>query len=131
MEISCELFSYAINLAFAVAIVQNTSLAVFDARADLAATRQESIHGDRLMSGRLVDDGCFVSGLMNRDDSVNSVSVDNLLLNDWLSDVVNVMLNIFVNALAEVNNSAFLGSVLFRVLVLRSETLEKTTVFLG
>lgn len=83
------------------------------------------------MSGALVDDRSFVSDVVNRDDSVNAFTLNNLLLNDWLSNVMDMMVNILVNFFAEVDNSAFLAAVDFSVLVLSSKTLEKRAVFSG
>jgi len=44
-----------------------------------------------------VDDRGFVGGVVNRDDSVNAVTVNNFLFNDWLGNVVDVVVNVLVN----------------------------------
>jgi len=81
---------------------------------------QESVHGNWFVSGRLVDDRCFVGGVVNRDDSVNAVTVNNFLFNDWLSDVVNVVVNVLVHLFTKINNGAFFAAVNFFIAMLRS-----------
>lgn len=42
----------------------------------------------------------FVGSVVNGDDGVNAVTVNDFLFNDWLSDVVNVVLNVLVDLFA-------------------------------
>jgi len=44
-----------------------------------------------------VDDGSLVGGVVDWDDGVDSVTVDNLLLDNWLGNVVNVVVNVLVS----------------------------------
>jgi len=83
------------------------------------------------VSRRFVDDRCLVGGVVNGDDGVNAVTVNNFLFNDWLGDVVNVVLNVLVDLFAKVDNSALLSTVAFSVLVLRSKTSEKLAVLVS
>lgn len=41
-----------------------------------------------------------MSGVVNGDDGVDAVTVNDFLLDNWLSDVVNVVLNVLVNLFA-------------------------------
>ena len=58
-----------------------------DVRVELSTALQEVVEGNRGVSGRLVDDRCFVSDVVHWDDGVDAVTFDDLLLNDWLSNV--------------------------------------------
>ena len=42
--------------------------------------------------------------MVNWDDGVDTVTVNDFLLNDWLGNVVNVVLNVLVNLFAKVDN---------------------------
>jgi len=78
-----------------------------------------------------VHDRCFVSGVVNWDDGVDAVTVNDFLFNDWLSNVVNVVLNVLVNLFAKVDNGALLATVGLSVLVLGSKTSKELAVFIG
>lgn len=67
-----------------------------------------------------MDNRCFMGGVVDWDDSVDAMTVYNLLLNDGLSNVMNVVVNVLVDFLAKVNNGAFLAAVNFRVFMLGS-----------
>ena len=45
-----------------------------------------------------------MGGVVNGDDGVDAVTVNNFLFNDWLGNVVNVVLNVLVNLFAKVDN---------------------------
>jgi len=76
-----------------------------------------------------VDDGGFVRLLVNGNDGVDSFTLNDLLFDDWLSDVVNMVVNVFVNLLAKIDNSAFLFAVSLGIAVLRGQASKKSLVF--
>jgi len=78
-----------------------------------------------------VNDRCFVSGVVNWDDGVDAVTVNDFLFDDWLGNVVNVVLNVLVNLFAKVDNGALLATVGLSVLVLGSKTSKELAVFIG
>ena len=51
---------------------------------------------------------------------MNTVSLYNLLLNDRLSNMVNVVVNVLGDSFSQINNGAFLGSVRFSIVMLSS-----------
>jgi len=100
MKLLDEVLSVTVDGSLALLSVENTGVLVSDARAELSTALQERVHGDWLVSGRLVNDRCFVGGVVNGDDGVDAVTVNNFLFDDWLSDVVNVVLNVLVDLFA-------------------------------
>lgn len=68
---------------------------------------------------------------MHWDNGVDAVALNNFLLNDRLGDVMDMVVNILVNALAKVNNGPFFAAVYFGVLVLSSERSEECNIFGG
>jgi len=131
VELLDETFSVTVDGSLAVLSVQDTSILVSDSRAQFASALKERVHSDWLVGGRLVDDRCFVSGVVNWDDGVDAVTVNNFLFNDWLGNVVNVVLNVLVNLFAKVDNGALLATVGLSVLVLGSKTSKELAVFIG
>jgi len=131
VELLDETFSVTVDGSLAVLSVQDTSILVSDSRAQFASALKERVHSDWLVGGRLVNDRCFVSGVVNWDDGVNAVTVNDFLFNDWLGNVVNVVLNVLVNLFAKVDNGALLATVGLSVLVLGSKTSKELAVFIG
>lgn len=131
MELLDETFSVTVDGSLAVLSVQDTSILVSDSRAQFASALKERVHSDWLVGGRLVNDRCFVSGVVNWDDGVDAVTVNDFLFNDWLGNVVNVVLNVLVNLFAKVDNGALLATVGLSVLVLGSKTSKELAVFIG
>jgi len=131
VELLDETFSVTVDGSLAVLSVQDTSILVSDSRAQFASALKERIHSDWLMGGRLVNNRCFVSGVVNWDDGVDAVTVNDFLFNDWLGNVVNVVLNVLVNLFAKVDNGALLATVGLSVLVLGSKTSKELAVFIG
>jgi len=131
VELLDETFSVTVDGSLAVLSVQDTSILVSDSRAQFASALKERVHSDWLVGGRLVNDRCFVSGVVNWDDGVDAVTVNNFLFNDWLGNVVNVVLNVLVNLFAKVDNGALLATVGLSVLVLGSKTSKELAVFIG
>jgi len=131
VELLDETFSVTVDGSLAVLSVQDTSILVSDSRAQFASALKERVHSDWLVGGRLVNDRCFVSGVVNWDDGVDAVTVNDFLFNDWLGNVVNVVLNVLVNLFAKVDNGALLATVGLSVLVLGSKTSKELAVFIG
>jgi len=131
VELLDETFSVTVDGSLAVLSVQDTSILVSDSRAHFASALKERVHSDWLVGGRLVNDRCFVSGVVNWDDGVDAVTVNDFLFNDWLGNVVNVVLNVLVNLFAKVDNGALLATVGLSVLVLGSKTSKELAVFIG
>jgi len=131
VELLDETFSVTVDGSLAVLSVQDTSILVSDSRAQFASALKERVHSNWLVGGRLVNDRCFVSSVVNRDDGVNAVTVNDFLFNDWLGNVVNVVLNVLVNLFAKVDNGALLATVGLSVLVLGSKTSKELAVFIG
>jgi len=131
VELLDETFSVTVDGSLAVLSVQDTSILVSDSRAQFASALKERVHSDWLVGGRLVNNRCFVGGVVNRDDGVDAVTVNDFLFNDWLGNVVNVVLNVLVNLFAKVDNGALLATVGLSVLVLGSKTSKELAVFIG
>jgi len=131
VELLDETFSVTVDGSLAVLSVQDTSILVSDSRAQFASALKERVHSDWLVGGRLVNNRCFVSGVVNWDDGVDAVTVNDFLFNDWLGNVVNVVLNVLVNLFAKVDNGALLATVGLSVLVLGSKTSKELAVFIG
>jgi len=131
VELLDETFSVTVDGSLAVLSVQDTSILVSDSRAQFASALKERVHSNWLVGGRLVNDRCFVSGVVNWDDGVDAVTVNDFLFNDWLGNVVNVVLNVLVNLFAKVDNGALLATVGLSVLVLGSKTSKELAVFIG
>jgi len=131
VELLDETFSVTVDGSLAVLSVQDTSILVSDSRAQFASALKERVHSDWLVGGRLVNDRCFVSGMVNWDDGVDAVTVNDFLFDDWLGNVVNVVLNVLVNLFAKVDNGALLATVGLSVLVLGSKTSKELAVFIG
>jgi len=131
VELLDETFSVTVDGSLAVLSVQDTSILVSDSRAQFASALKERVHSDWLVGGRLVNDRCFVGGVVNWDDGVDAVTVNDFLFNDWLGNVVNVVLNVLVNLFAKVDNGALLATVGLSVLVLGSKTSKELAVFIG
>jgi len=131
VELLDETFSVTVDGSLAVLSVQDTSILVSDSRAQFASALKERVHSDWLVGGRLVNDRCFVGGVVNWDDGVDAVTVNDFLFDDWLGNVVNVVLNVLVNLFAKVDNGALLATVGLSVLVLGSKTSKELAVFIG
>jgi len=100
VELLDETFSVTVDGSLAVLSVQDTSILVSDSRAQFASALKERVHSNWFVGGRLVNNRCLVSGVVNWDDGVDAVTVNDFLFNDWLGDVVNVVLNVLVNLFA-------------------------------
>jgi len=77
---------------------------VADRRLEVTSSRDEVLEGHRLVCNRLVNDRCFVSFLMNGDDSVGLVVLMGIPLDDGLNQMMNVMRSVGVNLLSLVDD---------------------------
>lgn len=78
----------------------------------------ERIHGDGGVGLRFMDDWCLVSYFVRRNDGVDAMTVNGLFLDDGLNNVMNMVVDIFVDDGALVNDSALFAGVNLSVLVL-------------
>lgn len=119
VELASEVFADAIDLARAFAgkedVVDDVVVGVL--AAEVAALRHKVLHRhDRVLDG-LMNNRSFPGLVVRRDRSADPRVFVSVLDDDGLNDVVHVVNDRLLNALAEIDDGAFLGRMLDRVTV--------------
>lgn len=84
---------------------------MLEGRVEETAALGELVHGERLVLGRLVDDGSLVNLMVDGDGSVLADVLVSVTLNHGLNHVVNVVRGVLKDTLTTVNNGLLLASI--------------------
>lgn len=131
-KLTFELLGYTVNLTVALAHVEQLGVVNRAERVgEVSTATEELVLGDRLVVGRLVDDGCLVNDDVGGDGRLNTVVLVRVLLNDGLDDVVDVVVDVLLDTLTLVDDLAMDGCLSILVPVLTSNRGEQSGVLIG
>lgn len=128
MELVHDLLSGTTDLAAVVARRQDAGVLMQSFGLKVAATRHEVVELHGFVGSRLVNDGSFVSDVLDGNDGLNRLVIVNIALDDRLNDVVDMVGLRLVDDLSLVDDVSSLLAAVADLVLVDVETLESLSV---